>query len=101
MEQGSVVVFHIFGIPVTGYITTMWGVMAVLLAIALIVRGSLKKVPDRFQMLAEYSLEGMLNFFGGILGPERAPPVLSVPDDLLPVHPVLQLVGDHPRRRAL
>ena len=23
-------------------------------------------------MLAEYSLEGMLNFFGGILGPERA-----------------------------
>jgi F-type H+-transporting ATPase subunit a len=72
MEQGSVVVFHIFGFPVTGYITTMWGVMVVLLAIALIVRGSLKKVPGRFQMLAEYSLEGMLNFFGGILGPEKA-----------------------------
>jgi F-type H+-transporting ATPase subunit a len=72
MEQGSVVVFHIFGFPVTGYITTMWGVMVVLLIMGLIVSASLKKVPGRFQMLAEYSLDGMLNFFGGIMGPERA-----------------------------
>lgn len=72
MEAENAIVFHIFNIPVSGYVITMWGVMAVLLAITLITTSRLKKVPGRWQALVEYSLEGLLGFFGGILGPERA-----------------------------
>lgn len=72
METENPIVFHIFGFPVSGYVVTMWGVMAVLLVIALITTTRLKKVPGRFQMLVEYSLGGLLGFFGGIMGPERA-----------------------------
>jgi F-type H+-transporting ATPase subunit a len=71
MEQ-SIPVFYIFSIPIYNYITTMWGIMAVLIVVGLIVSSNLQKVPGRFQMLAEYSLGGLLNFFGGIMGPARA-----------------------------
>jgi len=71
MEQ-SIPVFYIFNIPIYNYITTMWGIMAVLLVVGLIVSSNLQKVPGRFQMLAEYSLGGLLNFYGGIMGHERA-----------------------------
>jgi F-type H+-transporting ATPase subunit a len=70
MEQG-VVIFRIFSIPVTGYIITMWGVMATLLVMGLIVRANLQKVPGRFQMLAEFSLDGMLRYFSGVIGSEK------------------------------
>ncbi len=71
MEQGSTIVFYLFGIPVSGYITTMWFIMAVLIGIGVIVTSSLQKVPGRFQALAEYTVEGLLNFFSGIMGPEK------------------------------
>lgn len=70
--HGSVILFKIFGLPVSGYVTTMWAIMAVLFIVGLIVSLNLKKVPGRFQSLAEFTIEGLLNFFGGILGTERA-----------------------------
>lgn len=72
MESGSEIVFYMFGWPVTSYITTMWGIMAVLLFIGLVVSSRLQKVPGRLQMLAEYSFGSLLNFFGGMMGHERA-----------------------------
>jgi F-type H+-transporting ATPase subunit a len=72
METEHSAVFHIFDFPVSGYIVTMWGVMAVLLIIALVTTTRLKKVPGRFQMLVEYSLDGLLGYFSGIMGQEMA-----------------------------
>jgi F-type H+-transporting ATPase subunit a len=71
MEHSSEIVFYILGCPVTSYVTTTWAIMAILLAVGLAVSCNLKKVPGRFQMLAEYSLGGLLNYFGGIMGHER------------------------------
>ncbi len=71
MEQGSTIVFYLFGIPVSGYITTMWFIMALLVGAGLVVTSSLQKVPGRFQALAEYTVEGLLNFFSSIMGPEK------------------------------
>ena len=71
MEQGSTIVFYLFGIPVSGYITTMWFIMALLAGAGLVVTSSLQKVPGRFQALAEYTVEGLLNFFSSIMGPEK------------------------------
>ncbi len=72
MESGSEIVFYMFGWPVTSYITTMWAIMAVLLIIGLVVSNRMQKVPGRLQMLAEYSLGGLVNYFGGMMGQERA-----------------------------
>ncbi|MGD0153763.1 MAG: F0F1 ATP synthase subunit A [Thermacetogeniaceae bacterium] len=72
MESGSEIVFYMFGWPITSYITTMWGIMVVLLVIGFIVSSRLQKVPGRFQMLAEYALGGLLNFFSSMMGQERA-----------------------------
>ena len=71
MEQGNNIVFYLLGIPVTGYIITMWFIMAVLAGSGLIVNSSLQKVPGRFQALAEYTVDGLLHYFSGIMGPEK------------------------------
>jgi F-type H+-transporting ATPase subunit a len=66
------IVFYLFGWPVTSYITTMWGIMVVLALLGLFASHNMKKTPGRFQMLGEYAVGGLLNFFGTIIGPERA-----------------------------
>ncbi len=68
----SDILFKIFGLPVTSHVTTMWAIMAVLFILGLVVSRNLQKVPGRLQSLAEFTIEGLLNFFGGILGPEKA-----------------------------
>ncbi len=70
--HGSDILFHIFGLPVTSYVTTMWAIMGVFLIVSIIVTRRLNKVPGRLQNLVEFTVEGLLNFFGGILGPEKA-----------------------------
>ncbi|MGB9791379.1 MAG: F0F1 ATP synthase subunit A [Thermacetogeniaceae bacterium] len=71
-SHSSDILFSIFGLPVTSHVTTMWGIMAVLCVLCLIVSSNLKKVPGRLQSLAEFTVETLLNFFSGILGPEKA-----------------------------
>jgi F-type H+-transporting ATPase subunit a len=71
MEEAKVL-FSIFGIDVTGYVTTMWAIMAVLAVLFIIAARKMEEVPGRFQCLVEYTVEGLLNFFGGIMGREQA-----------------------------
>lgn len=71
-ENGSTVLFELFGLPVTGYVTTMWAIMAVLVVIAFMATRRMKKVPGHLQNLVEFTTEGLLNFFGSILGPQKA-----------------------------
>jgi F-type H+-transporting ATPase subunit a len=70
--ETSNIVFYIFGLPVSGYITTMWFVMALLIVLGVAVSRNLQKVPGRFQVLGEYALGTLLNFFGTIMGHDRA-----------------------------
>jgi F-type H+-transporting ATPase subunit a len=72
MDTSHIAVFYMFGIPVYGYITTMWFIMAVLIVLGVSVSRNLQTVPGRFQALGEYALGTLLNFFGTIMGPEKA-----------------------------
>lgn len=71
-DHGSDILFDIFGLPVTSHVTTMWAVMALLLVVCFLTTRRLTKVPGHLQNLVEFTVEGLLNFFGGILGPEKA-----------------------------
>ncbi|MDH7576646.1 MAG: F0F1 ATP synthase subunit A [Bacillota bacterium] len=71
-SHGSDILFHIFGLPVSSYVTTMWAIMAVLFVICVLVTRRLNKVPGQLQNLVEFTVEGLLNFFSGILGTEKA-----------------------------
>ncbi len=70
--HGSEVLFKLFGLPVTSHVTTMWGIMAVLLLVCLLTTRRLTPVPGRLQNLVEFTVEALLRFFEGILGPEKA-----------------------------
>lgn len=70
--KASDILFKVFGLPVTGHITTMWAVTLVLLVLCLLVSRRMRKVPGRLQCLAEYALEGMLGYFAGMMGREKA-----------------------------
>ncbi|MDK2880823.1 MAG: F-type H+-transporting ATPase subunit a [Clostridia bacterium] len=72
MEHGSQVLFTVFGLEVTSHVTTMWAIMAFLLLVFFLATRRMQKVPGRFQCLLEYTIEALLNFFGGIMGPQKA-----------------------------
>ena len=73
MGEASRVIIPIFGIlDVTGEVIAMWIIIAAVTVIALIVRNNLKERPGKFQNIIETGLEYLENFFGGILGPEKA-----------------------------
>lgn len=69
--ESPVILFKLFGLPVTGHVIATWVIMAVLLVLCTVIAKGLKMVPGRLQSLAEYSLEGMLRYYSGTLGPER------------------------------
>ncbi|MDR9756440.1 MAG: F0F1 ATP synthase subunit A [Thermoanaerobacterales bacterium] len=71
MEEAKVL-FTILGLEVTGHVTTMWAIMLFLFVTLVLSTRRLKKVPGRFQSLVEYTIEGLLNYFSGIMGRERA-----------------------------
>jgi F-type H+-transporting ATPase subunit a len=71
MEKAKVL-FSIFGLDVTGHVTTMWGIMLFMLLVFVVATRKLDKVPGRFQCLIEFTVEGLLNFFSGIMGREQA-----------------------------
>ncbi len=53
------------------YLTTAWGVMALLVLIAVLATRNMQKVPSGLQNVVEFLIEGMYNFLEGMLGPER------------------------------
>ncbi|MDD2554861.1 MAG: F0F1 ATP synthase subunit A [Syntrophaceticus sp.] len=71
MEEAEVL-FSIGGLEVTGHVTTMWAIMVVLVLIFFLATRKMEKVPGRFQCAAEYTVEGLLNYFSGIMGREQA-----------------------------
>lgn len=71
MEETSQALFSIGPLKVTGEVTTMWGIMALLLVLSLIVTRRLKDRPGRLQNVLEMALEKLVGFFGGILGREK------------------------------
>lgn len=70
--EHSEVLFTVFGLEVTSYVTTMWAIMAFMFIVFVFATRRLEKVPGRFQSLVEYTIEGLLNFFGGVMGEEKA-----------------------------
>ncbi len=71
METAKVL-FTIFGLEVTGHVTTMWAIMAFLFVVLVLMTRKMDKVPGRFQCLIEYTVEGLLNFFSGMMGKKMA-----------------------------
>ena len=72
--EASEVLFTIpgIGLHVTAEVTTMWGIILVLVVLALIVRKNLRQEdPGKLQNAAEMAVEKLRSFFGNILGPER------------------------------
>ena len=73
MGEASPVVIPIFGIlDVTGEVVAMWIIIAVVAIFSLIVTRNLKERPGKLQNMIEMALEYLENFFGGILGKEKA-----------------------------
>lgn len=71
MEEAKVL-FTIFGLDVTGHVTTMWAIMVFMFIVFVLATLKLNKVPGRFQSLIEFTVEGLLNFFSDIMGKELA-----------------------------
>lgn len=67
------------GLPVTSAVTTMWGVMLLLFFIAWIGTRRLEIVPRRrSQALVEFIVDGLVSFFGTIVGKKRARQFLPI-----------------------
>ncbi|MDD2497020.1 MAG: F0F1 ATP synthase subunit A [Desulfitobacteriaceae bacterium] len=78
MEHGTSVLFSIFGLRVSSYVTTMWGLMAVILLISYFATRNLKKVPGGAQNVMEYVIQVLIDFFEGIMGEKRAKQYLPI-----------------------
>jgi F-type H+-transporting ATPase subunit a len=59
--------FEFWGFPITNTMLTMWAVMAVLLVVALLVRGKLTLIPGKLQNVAEMGYEFVYGYVIGTL----------------------------------
>lgn len=66
------VLFRIGPLEVTSVIVTSWVIMLVLTVFAILATRNLKDVPGPLQNLAEMAVEGLQNYFTGLLGREHA-----------------------------
>lgn len=64
--------FKIGSIPVPHFVITMWVIMLLLIVLSLLATRNMKKVPSGVQNIMEYAVEGLVNFFSGVMGEERA-----------------------------
>jgi len=58
---------HVFGIPVTNTLLTVWLAMAVILAIAFFVRRSLTMIPKKLQSVAELLIGSVYDYMADVL----------------------------------
>ena len=65
------VVFKIFGLEVTNVIVASWVIMLLLVVFSILATRKMKDVPGVLQNIAEWAVEALQNFFGGILGQWR------------------------------
>lgn len=72
MGEKSEVVFKLFGfLDVTGEVITMWIILAIITAISLIIKATLKERPGKFQNIIETGIEALENFFTENLGHKK------------------------------
>ena len=73
MGEESKVLIRLFGVlDVTGEVFMMWIILAIVAIISLIVKRNLKERPGVFQNMIETGVEYLDNFFGELLGKEKA-----------------------------
>jgi len=72
MEHESNVLFHLFGLRVSSYVTTMWGIMLVIFIISYFATRNLKKVPSGAQNAMEAIIQTLMDFFSGFMGEKHA-----------------------------
>ncbi|MEL7567311.1 MAG: F0F1 ATP synthase subunit A [Dehalobacterium sp.] len=77
-EHGTAALFEIFGFRVSSFVTTMWGIMAVILIISYFATRNLKKVPTGAQNVMEFIIQTLLDFFAGIMGMKHAKQFLPI-----------------------
>lgn len=61
------VVTTVFGIPITSTLLTVWLSMAVLIILAIVVKGNLNLVPGRLQNFIEILIGGVFDYIAGVL----------------------------------
>lgn len=66
------VLFHIGPVPVFSLTVTSWAIVAILGLFFYFGTRNLQRVPSGIQNVAEAIVEGLLDFFGGVLGEKRA-----------------------------
>ncbi len=73
MGEKSEVVIKLFGfLDVTGEVIAMWIILAVVAAISLVVKLSLKERPGKFQNIIETGVESLEGFFSDTLGRKKS-----------------------------
>jgi len=77
-EHGTAALFEIFGLRVSSFVTTMWGIMAVILIFSYFATRNLKRVPTGAQNVMEFIIQTLLDFFAGIMGMKHAKQFLPI-----------------------
>lgn len=72
MEHISNIVFERGDFQLTSEITTMWVVMVAIMIFSYVSTKRLERIPSGAQNIGEYIVESLLNFFGELMGEERA-----------------------------
>ena len=67
----TAVLFSIGPLQITSVIATSWVIMLVLTVLAILATRNLKEVPGPLQNAAEMAVEGLQNYFTGLLGQEH------------------------------
>ncbi len=65
------VLFRIFGLNVTAEVTTMWGIMLVLVLVSVAATHKLKQQPAGLQNLMEMAIGALDHFISGLMGSEK------------------------------
>lgn len=64
--------FSIFGLEVSSVVTTMWGLMLLLIIVSYLATRNLQKIPQtRWQNFMEMVLEGILDFLADVMGSKK------------------------------
>lgn len=71
MESTSHVLFSIGPLEVTGAVVSMWVIIALLALISFLATRRLRDVPGPLQNAAEMAVDGLRNYYGGLLGKEN------------------------------
>lgn len=66
--EGTNVLFSIGPVQITSTLTTIWVIILLLTVLSILATKKLKDVPGPMQNLAEMAIEGLENYFSGIMG---------------------------------